>query len=248
MDLEAEVQRDINSVIEELRKTKSLSKAYEFLIWLKDIESITLCNNLNIVYPIDYEEIKLRFDTSRYSNQIEQLCMNTKLSMIDYDRKMCKIAQYFEKKYQMANEIVYDKRVSIDDVDMLSGEFLKYYDKEIFNLYEKLNYEGRIFIANLDKASGITMCGNKVVKPYVLLNVKICEGQFIDQIFVLVHEIIHAYITSKQDKLKKDEAFRLHVNNLEEVYSLFSEFLIIILQRSNNIYLNVFLVIFSLKN
>ena len=223
MELEVEVQKDINKIVEELRNTKRLSKAYEFLLWLDDIEKLAEYNDFNIVYPSDYDEVKSKFNSDKYADEIKDYCVNTKLEMFDIDKKICKISPYFEKKYQFSNQIVFHKAVSIEDSIMLCEEFLKYYDKDIYELYNKLNDEGRYFLAKLEGARGITLCGNKVAKPYVLLSVDTCANQFIEQIFVLVHETIHAYIASIQGNLKKAESFRLYANNLEEVYSLFSE-------------------------
>lgn len=220
-NVEIEIQKDIYKLINELKKMSSTNRAARLIGTLDVIEEIINDNNLNVSFPKEYTYELNKFKMNQYDREMNNFYYYLNIApMENYNKKLCKISEYFKKKYKLINQYVLFHKIDIKDTIKITEDFLKQYDEEIYDLFEKMLKNNRIFLGN-SSSNGVTITGNYLMDPYII----IAPGNTIDDSITLIHEIFHAHISKKIETMNDSEDTLNMVNNYFEVYSIFSELL-----------------------
>ena len=167
-----------------------------------------------------------------YSDEISNEYIDNyhKLKKFNYD--ITKMAIDISQIYGYET-IKFKEKISIDDAIKVDSKFLKEYDKDMYDYFENFMLNGKFFIVdNIFEGYGYSSVSDELLDPYIIL----CKSNNIFYITVLMHELVHVYLSEKEKYMTKEEASLQYINGVSETYSIFIEFLVIDYLQKNNLF------------
>lgn len=129
----------------------------------------------------------------------------------------------FSNRIRLPYKRIKDTKISYDEMQLLIRNFLQFYDKNLYELYEKLVSDGRVELSpnkfNVhENALGLNIHLSSFDESYVLSRF----NNKINSVATLPHELAHAYITKGANSTEK--LLRRNISLFSEAYSIFLEF------------------------
>ena len=220
-DFEAQLQREIYILTNELKKTTNKYQQLKLATYIESIKNIINVENLDVKFPKEMEyEITKYYNHDIFCKIIDEYYYNVEKNY-SYNKRFVKMLNHFNKRYIISdNSIVFNNYLEFKDVLFLVSDFLKYYDKKIYNHFVKLFNEDRIMAVSIcEDAEGFCIPQNFLIDSYISYNQK----NYILDVSTLCHEIIHSYV-KEHVRYNNYKNFKYEfINNMDEVYSLFIE-------------------------
>lgn len=217
--VEKNVQRDLYAMVNELKKTNSLSRGYQMVKSLEMLQELIDDNNLNINYPKEYEFEMNKFDIDKFDiNYLNLYYQLNYKPMLEYNKKLCKMSSYIKRTISIPKVVYMKDRLNIKQTYQIANDFLNYFDKNMYDYFNYLTNKQRVFLGNVD-CEGMATHANHVIEPYIILT----PNETIDDSLTMAHELVHAYLLNKQRYFCEAEDLLYMINNYYEVYSIFIE-------------------------
>lgn len=182
-----------------------------------------------LMYDFDY--LKEIYDTKCYGDSNlfgKNYDYSNIVRLTDYidifAEQLKSLSQYIIDLYKSINFYYYglDSYVNISakDEKEILYEFLKYFNKELINIYEELEKNGRIFPYDEKNIMGITYCSQELDSYYIGVAPNVGS---INRIETLIHELNHIYAFKFASNYSYDVLESLYLGLFGETTTLYSE-------------------------
>lgn len=143
----------------------------------------------------------------------------------DFNVSLCNVCQKINDEYNF--KLVYPRfkeKLCLDEAIKITGSFFKEYDRDIYDYYDNFIANGKFFtVKKIYDNYGLSSRSDQILEPYLFM----ANMNSIRNITVLAHEIIHMYLSEKQKYLNDRECLNIYVNNIDEVYSHYIEYIVL---------------------
>lgn len=219
------IERDIQVLVDELKTTNSPHRARDIINSIVVYINIVRMNDLVVFCPLEteFEMRKVSEDRiKKYDLKYDKAYLDNNINLVKkFNHKMCKISDYFKKRYDLPDNIKMYQSVSQDETFRLAQNFLEQYDDDVYNHYMDIK-DKDIFTCKLqDGEPGDTFRVSKNTYAYLLID----PSNSIFDAFTLVHEVMHSYVEKNTTTMNEKEENLYFSNNCLEVYSIFIELL-----------------------
>ena len=217
-DLEVVLQKYLKVLLEELKKCKSKKRYSELVSIFYVIDELIKNVDMDIKYSKEFDYELKKYNLGKYNYSYETMFYNNFDNMYKYNLELSNIFKKIEAKYLYV--INYNDYVDISDTIEMVRSFFSNYDKDIYKYFNEQILNGGLLVLSDRVDSGCTTLSNYILPPYSIVNPGVCARDY----SVIVHETIHNYIRNRLRYINFDQLNTMLVNNLEEVFPIFTEF------------------------
>lgn len=216
-EFEKIIKRHLKTLLTDLKKCKSKKKYTELLSIYYVIDQLLKNIDLDIDYHKDFQYELNKYESGKYDKVLEYSFIDNYDIMYDYNLEVSNIYKSMEPRYLGVTE--YKNYIDITNNIKNVQSFFKDYDKDIYNYFnEQILDKGLIILTDKVK-SGFTSLSNYILPPYSFINPKLCAKDYI----TIIHETVHSYIRNRLRYISFEQLNTMLVNNLEEVFPIFTE-------------------------
>lgn len=204
----------LHSDIEELSKRYlTASKSIKRRI-INDFEyADSLAERLDIKLQIPNYKVSYK-DFGLYMNQVDECLMDFE-GMADVIIGMFKEMDFYSF-YQISHEYM-----SKHDQELLMSEFLDYFLKDLFSIYQSLIKDDRVIIGDLGSNLGESFFLNQINSHYIVLSPNNKSGYIMLE--TIIHELCHIYSAIFMKNYRYSGQYNLDNGFFGETISLYSE-------------------------
>ena len=226
--MEENLKRDLYLLSNNFKKCRNISNYDELVELLNNYKEIIKEQKLNIKIPeiLEYEQVK-------YKNKLDNFYVKDYKFFIKKFNELYNLNNGFINnissildEYAMPiNYYVYKEKLNDETIIELVKNFFEYYDINIYNYFNFLLDNNRIFFNNsvIDDANGHFIYGYRDILPYICVE----KTNTINDMLVLSHEVIHGFVDYLLRNASSKEKRNIYYNNLDELYPKFIELVIL---------------------
>ena len=227
-ELEINIQKHLNTLLHEFKKCKSKKKYIELLNIYNVIQDIIANTNLDVKHSKEFDYELKKYSIEKYDRLYELKFLDNFDMMYEYNLEFSNIYKYLN--IGTINNIEYQAEVDISDTIKMVRDFLKHYNKDIYNYFNKQVLDKGLLVISDKIDDGRTYLSNYILPPYSLMNPQLSIKDYI----VIIHETIHSYIRNRLRYINFEQLNTMLVNNLEEVFPIYTELCAIKYAKENN--------------
>ena len=227
-EFEKIIKKYLKTLLADLKKCKSKKKYSELVSIYYVIEEMISNMDIDIKLSKEFEYELNKYDIDKYNRAYELMFIDNYDIMYDYNIELSNIHKSINSAY--LTPIDYQDYVDISNTISMVQSFLSNYSQEMLNYFnEQIVDDGRLILT--DKVeSGCTSLSNYIFPPYSFVNPSLNALDYV----TIIHETAHNYIRNRLRYINFDQLNTMLVNNLEEVFPVFSELCAIKYAQENN--------------
>lgn len=216
-EFESDIQKYLNKLLNEFKKCKSKKKYIELLNIYHIIEDIINNVDMNVNYSKEFEYELKKYNIDRYDKLYELKFIDNYDVMYNYNLVFSNI--YRNIPNERINNMEYQETIDLNDTVEMVQEFFKYFSEDMYNYFNKQILDNGLLVISDKIEGGRTYLSNHLLPPYSLINPTLCAKDYV----VIIHETVHSYIRNRLRYITFEQLNTMLVNNLEEVYPIFTE-------------------------
>lgn len=230
VNLKEVLQRDLDTIDEKI--SSGYNNTDIIIQNIDTIISIAFDQRIRLKRKENIKKIIKKY--GNYDEKVSDEYINNyhKYKKFNYD--LTKIATVINQLYGYETiEPIFKEKINIDDAIKIDSQFLKQYDKDMYDYFENFIINGNFFVVNnIFEGYGYSSVADELLDPYIIL----CKSNNIYYTTVLMHELVHVYLSEKERNMTKQEASLQYINGVSETYSIFIEFLVLDFLKENNLF------------